>query len=71
MVVQPVVSDERPVFYRERAAGMYGVAPYSLALVRVTPPHPAYPLPSSSLFFKSSAVLLLGTWLDMEGIPLR
>ena len=51
MVVQPVVSDERPVFYRERAAGMYGVAPYSLALVRVTPPHPVYPLPLLHLFY--------------------
>lgn len=35
--VQPVVSAERAVFYRERAAGMYGVAPWYLALVRPCP----------------------------------
>ena len=31
--VQPVVSDERAVFYRERAAGMYSVEPWYLAMV--------------------------------------
>ena len=31
--VQPVVSAERAVFYRERAAGMYSVEPWYLALV--------------------------------------
>lgn len=31
--VQPVVSAERAVFYRERAAGMYSVGPWYLALV--------------------------------------
>ena len=35
--VQPVVSAERAVFYRERAAGMYGVGPWYLALVRPCP----------------------------------
>ncbi len=34
--VQPVVSVERSVFYRERAAGMYSALPYSLA--QVLPP---------------------------------
>eukprot|EP00877_Chromochloris_zofingiensis_P000595 jgi/Chrzof1/10536/Cz05g02120.t1 len=29
--VQPVVSLERPVFYRERAAGMYAVGPFALS----------------------------------------
>lgn len=33
--VQPVVSDERAVFYRERAAGMYSVEPWYLAMVRL------------------------------------
>ncbi|KAL3144459.1 hypothetical protein ABBQ32_004202 [Trebouxia sp. C0010 RCD-2024] len=33
--VQPVVSAERAVFYRERAAGMYGVGPWYLALATV------------------------------------
>ena len=33
--VQPVVSAERAVFYRERAAGMYSVDPWYLALVRL------------------------------------
>ena len=32
--VQPVVSAERTVAYRERAAGMYSVAPWYLAMVR-------------------------------------
>ena len=36
--VQPVVSDERAVFYRERAAGMYNVGPWYLALVSPLPP---------------------------------
>ena len=31
--VQPVVGNERTVFYRERAAGMYSVAPWYLAMV--------------------------------------
>ena len=31
--VQPVVGDERSVFYRERAAGMYSVSPWYLAMV--------------------------------------
>lgn len=31
--VQPVVSIERTVFYRERAAGMYSALPYALAQV--------------------------------------
>lgn len=31
--VQPVVSIERTVFYRERAAGMYSELPYALAQV--------------------------------------
>lgn len=31
--VQPVVSVERTVFYRERAAGMYLVLPYAFATV--------------------------------------
>ena len=29
--VQPVVSVERTVFYRERAAGMYSAMPYAIA----------------------------------------
>lgn len=31
--VQPIVSVERTVFYRERAAGMYSAFPYALAQV--------------------------------------
>lgn len=31
--VQPIVSVERTVFYRERAAGMYSALPYALAQV--------------------------------------
>ena len=33
LVVQPVISAERAVSYRERAAGMYSFAPWVLALV--------------------------------------
>jgi hypothetical protein len=33
--VQPVVSVERSVFYRERAAHMYSPLPYALGQVRV------------------------------------
>lgn len=33
--VQPVVSIERTVFYRERAAGMYSPIAYAAAQVRV------------------------------------
>ncbi|GMH14252.1 hypothetical protein Nepgr_016093 [Nepenthes gracilis] len=36
--VQPVVSVERTVFYRERAAGMYSALPYALAQVVVEIP---------------------------------
>lgn len=32
--VQPIISVERTVFYRERAAGMYSPFPYALAQVR-------------------------------------
>ncbi len=32
-VIQPVISAERAVSYRERAAGMYSVLPWTLALV--------------------------------------
>ncbi|EIE25913.1 ATP-binding cassette transporter [Coccomyxa subellipsoidea C-169] len=32
LIVQPVAAAERTVFYRERAAGMYSVAAYSLAM---------------------------------------
>ncbi|KAG0455937.1 hypothetical protein HPP92_023725 [Vanilla planifolia] len=37
--VQPVVSVERTVFYRERAAGMYSAMPYALAQVIVEIPY--------------------------------
>jgi hypothetical protein len=33
--VQPMVSIERSVFYRERGAGMYSAMPYAIAQVRV------------------------------------
>jgi hypothetical protein len=38
LAVQPVVSVERTVFYRERAAGMYSTFPYSFGQVRLHPP---------------------------------
>lgn len=34
--VQPIVSVERTVFYRERAAGMYSALPYALAQASLT-----------------------------------
>ncbi|KAL9387752.1 hypothetical protein Peur_020876 [Populus x canadensis] len=37
--VQPVVSIERTVFYRERAAGMYSAFPYAMAQVVVELPY--------------------------------
>lgn len=37
IVVQPVFAGERAVCYRERAAGMYAVLPFSLSLVRAQP----------------------------------
>ncbi|KAM7471717.1 hypothetical protein LguiA_009900 [Lonicera macranthoides] len=37
--VQPVVSTERTVFYRERSAGMYSALPYAFAQVVVELPH--------------------------------
>ncbi|XP_008791552.1 ABC transporter G family member 42-like [Phoenix dactylifera] len=37
--VQPIVSVERTVFYRERAAGMYSALPYALAQVVVEIPY--------------------------------
>ena len=40
IVVQPVFAGERAVFYRERAAGMYAVLPFSLSLVRPRLPPP-------------------------------
>lgn len=33
--VQPVVGAERPVFFREQAAGMYSVLPFNLAQVPI------------------------------------
>lgn len=38
LIVQPVLSAERAVSYRERAAGMYSFFPWTLALVSSTPP---------------------------------
>lgn len=35
--VQPIVSIERTVFYREKAAGMYSPIPYAVAQVTVMP----------------------------------
>ncbi|KAL5786120.1 hypothetical protein ACOSQ2_008512 [Xanthoceras sorbifolium] len=37
--VQPVVSIERTVFYRERAAGMYSALPYAFGQVAIEIPH--------------------------------
>ncbi|ONK66657.1 uncharacterized protein A4U43_C06F10630 [Asparagus officinalis] len=37
--VQPVVSVERTVFYRERAAGMYSAFPYSFAQIAIELPY--------------------------------
>lgn len=34
-VIQPVIAAERAVSYRERAAGMYSVLPFTLALVSI------------------------------------
>ena len=31
--VQPILAVERPVFYRQRAAGMYSALPYAFAQV--------------------------------------
>lgn len=38
LIVQPVLSAERAVSYRERAAGMYSFWPWTLALVRTLKP---------------------------------
>lgn len=38
IVVQPVFAGERAVCYRERAAGMYAVLPFSLSLVHAPRP---------------------------------
>ena len=35
--VQPIISIERTVFYRERAAGMYSAMPYAIAQVKKYP----------------------------------
>ncbi|KAM7490318.1 hypothetical protein LguiA_033239 [Lonicera macranthoides] len=39
MTVQPVVSIERTVFYRERAAGMYSALPYAFGQVMIEIPY--------------------------------
>ncbi|GAA0158882.1 ATP-binding cassette [Lithospermum erythrorhizon] len=39
LTVQPVVSTERTVFYRERAAGLYSALPYAMAQVIVEIPY--------------------------------
>ena len=60
--VQPVVSAERAVFYRERAAGMYSAGPWYLALVRPCP-HAVYvPFAHSRMLFTLS--------LDLASIEL-
>nr|TKS15347.1 hypothetical protein D5086_0000033840 [Populus alba] len=51
--VQPVVSIERAVFYRERAAGMYSAFPYAMAQVVVELP---YLLAQAFTFFGMMAV---------------
>jgi len=33
--VQPVITIERNVFYREKAAGMYSALPYAIAQVKI------------------------------------
>ena len=38
LIVQPVLSAERAVSYRERAAGMYSFWPWTLAIVSTPPP---------------------------------
>ena len=38
LIVQPVLSAERAVSYRERAAGMYSFWPWTLALVSTLKP---------------------------------
>ena len=38
LIVQPVLSAERAVSYRERAAGMYSFWPWTLALVSILKP---------------------------------
>jgi ABC-type multidrug transport system permease subunit len=45
--VQPVVSIERTVFYREKAAGMYSAIPYALAQILIEIP---YVLAQASLY---------------------
>lgn len=37
--VQPIISTERAVFYREKAAGMYSALPYALSQVLVEIPY--------------------------------
>uniref|UniRef100_A0A7S3UDR3 ABC transporter domain-containing protein n=1 Tax=Picocystis salinarum TaxID=88271 RepID=A0A7S3UDR3_9CHLO len=39
LTIQPIISRERTVFYRERAAGTYAVVPYALALQVVEIPY--------------------------------
>lgn len=45
--VQPVVSIERTVFYREKAAGMYSAMPYALAQASFLPNLIHMPIPSA------------------------
>ena len=47
LVVQPVINAERAVSYRERAAGMYSFAPWTLALVIFSAPCLLLVLPGS------------------------
>lgn len=39
LTVQPVASEQRTVFYRERAAGMYAVFPFAIAQATVEVPY--------------------------------
>lgn len=48
--VQPIVSIERTVFYREKAAGMYSPLAYAAAQVRLT----ALEVISMGLFFHAN-----------------
>ena len=65
IVLQPIAAENRGVMYRERAAGMYAVFPWTLAMVSACPCTPlSCILPSPGVHTASSRCWAAGGGVD-------
>ena len=60
--MQPVIGAEREVFYRERAAGMYEVEPWYLALVSLLAVFRPILAVSGAIIAANAALLRVAAW---------